>query len=53
MIDRMSRSYRRRTMASIVAATALLLAIAPLPPGPAPSTLARTGSINIGTRPPS
>jgi hypothetical protein len=52
MTYRMSRSLRRGTVA-LIAAVALLVSIAQLQPDPTPSALARTGSINIGTRPPS
>jgi opacity protein-like surface antigen len=52
MVNLMSRSYRRGTVALLVAVAALLVAAAQLQPEPTPSALAGTGTIDIGTRPP-
>ena len=53
MIHRMGHSPRRRAVAWVLTAAALLVALGHLQPDPTSSALARTGTINIGTRPPS
>jgi hypothetical protein len=52
MVELMSCSYRRGTVAVMMAVAALLLAAAALQPAPTPFTLASNGTINIGTQPP-
>jgi hypothetical protein len=52
MVNLVSRSYRRGTVALLMAVAALFVAAAHLQPDLTPSTLASNGTINIGTQPP-